>query len=34
LLEPYVDGIIVGSALVEAIEQKITANDFLNTLRA
>jgi len=33
LLEPYVDGIIVGSALVEAIEQKITANDFLNTLR-
>ena len=34
LLEPYVDGIIVGSALVEAIEQKITATDFLNTLRA
>ena len=34
LLKPYVDGIIVGSALVEAIEQKITANDFLNTLRA
>ena len=34
LLEPYVDGIIVGSALVEAIEQKITANDFLHTLRA
>ena len=33
LLEPYVDGIIVGSALVEAIEQKITATDFLNTLR-
>ena len=34
LLEPYVDGIIVGSALVEAIEQKINATDFLNTLRA
>ena len=34
LLEPYVDGIIVGSALVEAIEQKIIATDFLNTLRA
>ena len=34
LLEPYVDGIIVGSALVEAIEQKIDATDFLNTLRA
>ena len=34
LLEPYVDGIIIGSALVEAIEQKITATDFLNTLRA
>ena len=34
LLEPYVDGIIVGAALVEAIEQKITATDFLNTLRA
>ncbi len=34
LLAPYVDGIIVGSALVEAIEQKITATDFLNTLRA
>ena len=34
LLEPYVDGVIVGSALVEAIEQKITATDFLNTLQA
>ena len=34
LLEPYVDGIIVGSALVEAIEQKINATDFLNMLRA
>ena len=34
LLEPYDDGIIVGAALVEAIEQKITATDFLNTLRA
>ncbi len=33
LLEPYVDGIIVGSALVEAIEQTMTATDFLNTLR-
>tara|TARA_B100000029_G_scaffold488560_1_gene545267 strand:- start:186 stop:947 length:762 start_codon:yes stop_codon:yes gene_type:complete len=33
LLEPYVDGIIVGSALVEAIEKKINATDFLNSLQ-
>ena len=34
LLEPYVDGIIVGSALVEAIEQNTSVTDFLKALRA
>jgi tryptophan synthase alpha chain len=34
LLEPHVDGIIVGSALVEAIEQNTSVTDFLKALRA
>ena len=33
LLEPFVDGVIVGSALVEAIEAGIDPTDFLNALR-
>ena len=33
LLEPFVDGVIVGSALVEAIESGIDPIDFLNALK-
>ena len=33
LLEPFVDGVIVGSALVEAIEDQASPIDFLNSLR-
>ena len=33
LLEPLVDGVIVGSALVEAIEDQVSPVDFLNSLR-
>jgi tryptophan synthase alpha chain len=33
LLEPYVDGVIIGSALVEAIESGIDPTDFLNALK-
>jgi tryptophan synthase alpha chain len=32
-LAPYVDGVIVGSALVEAIERGEAPADFLRTLR-
>ncbi|HIE78506.1 MAG TPA: tryptophan synthase subunit alpha [Candidatus Thioglobus sp.] len=34
LLEPLVDGVIVGSALVEAIEDQVSPVDFLTSLRA
>jgi len=34
LLEPYVDGIIVGSALLEAIESGQPPAEFLTGLRA
>ncbi|MBT6074457.1 MAG: tryptophan synthase subunit alpha, partial [Gammaproteobacteria bacterium] len=33
LLEPFVDGVIVGSALVEAIESGLDPIDFLNALK-
>ena len=33
LLEPFVDGVIVGSALVEAIEDQTSPINFLNSLR-
>ena len=33
LLEPFVDGVIVGSALVEAIEDQASPINFLNSLR-